>query len=58
MGFFKKTNTIPNHNELVDIKAHVTWVAKHAHMQYLQFIAEGFSEEQAMQLTVAILKNN
>lgn len=58
MGFFKKTNPTLNHIKLVDIKADVTWVAKHAHMQYLQFIAEGFSEEQAMQLTVATLKNN
>lgn len=58
MGFFKKTNPTLNHNELVDIKAHVTRVAKYAYMQYLQFIAAGFSEEQAMQLTVAILKNN
>ena len=58
MGFLKKRKSNLNHNELVDIKVDVTWVAKHAHMQYLQFIAEGFSEEQAMQLTVAILKNN
>lgn len=47
-----------NHNEVVKIKKKVTTIAKKAHMQYLQFIAEGFSEEQAMQLTVATLKNN
>ena len=58
MGIFKKKNqTGMNHNELVDIKKEVTKVAKYAHMQYLQFIAVGFSEEQAMQLVIAILNN-
>ena len=56
MGFFKKKNqTELNHNEVVDIKAKVTKTAKYAHMQYLQFIAVGFSEEQAMQLVIALL---
>ena len=56
MGFFKKKNkTLPNHNEVVEIKKTVTRVAKYAQMQYLQFIAVGFSEEQAMQLVTAIL---
>ena len=56
MWLFKKKNqTTPNHNEIVDIKKKVTRVAKYAHMQYLQFIAVGFSEEQAMQLVTAIL---
>ena len=55
MGIFKKKNqTEMNHNEVVDIKKKVTKVAKYAHMQYLQFIAVGFSEEQAMQLVTAI----
>ena len=50
MGFFKKKIPVTlDHNELVDIKTKVTKVAKYAHMQYLQFIAVGFSEEQAMQ---------
>ena len=56
MGIFKNKNqTTLNHNELGDIKKKVTKVAKYAHMQYLQFIAVGFSEEQAMQLVTAIL---
>lgn len=56
MGLFKKKDkTTLNHNDLVDIKAKVTRVAKYAHMQYLQFIAVGFSEEQATQLVTAIL---
>ena len=44
-----------NYNEVADIKKNVTKVAKYAHMLYLQFIAEGFSEEQAMQLVIATL---
>lgn len=53
--FKKRNKTALNHDNLVDIKKHVTWTAKEAHMQYLQFIAVGFSEEQAMQLVTAIL---
>lgn len=45
----------PNHDEVVEMKKDVTMVAKHTKMQYDQFIAVGFSEEQAMQLTVALL---
>ena len=56
MGFFKKIKrTALNHNEVMDMKKVVTKTAKYAHMQYLQFIAVGFSEEQAMQLTTALL---
>ena len=56
MGFLKKKDeTALNHNEVVDIKKNVTKTATYIHMQYLQFIAVGFSEEQAMQLVTAIL---
>ena len=56
MGIFKKKNKpTMTHDEIVDIKKKVTRVAKYAHMQYLQFIAVGFSEEQAMQLVTALL---
>lgn len=59
MGLFKRKNqTSLNHDEVVDIKKKVTTVAKYAHMQYLQFIAVGFSEEQALQLVTATLKTN
>ena len=47
--------TSPNHDEVVEMKKDVTMVAKHTKMQYDQFIAVGFSEEQAMQLTIALL---
>ena len=51
----KKNSDAMNHDEVVDIKKKVTRTAKYIHMQYLQFIAVGFSEEQAMQLVTAIL---
>lgn len=50
-----KSNGSMNYNEVAEIKKTVTRIAKHAHMQYLQFIAVGFTEEQAMQLVIAIL---
>ena len=54
--FGKKKEPKPmNYDEVADIKKKVTRTAKYIHMQYLQFIAVGFSEEQAMQLVTAIL---
>ena len=62
--FFKKIfeeavkeakRTSPNHDELVEMKKYVTKVARETKMQYDQFIAVGFTEEQSMQLTVALM---
>lgn len=44
-----------NHDEVSAMKKEVTESAKFAKMQYDQFVAEGFTEEQAMQLMVAVL---
>lgn len=44
-----------NHDEVSAIKQDVTATAKFTKMQYDQFIAVGFTEAQAMQLTIAIL---
>lgn len=44
-----------NFDEVSAIKKDVTQTAKFTKMQYDQFVAVGFTEEQAMQLTIAIL---
>ncbi len=44
-----------NHDEVTEIKKEVTSAAKFARMQFEQFVAVGFTEEQAMELTIAIL---
>lgn len=41
-------------NKVQEMKEKVTDTAKLAKMQYDQFLAVGFNEDQAMQLTIAI----
>lgn len=41
-------------NKVQEMKEQVTDTAKLAKMQYDQFLAVGFNEDQAMQLTIAI----
>lgn len=41
-------------NKVQEMKEQVTDIAKLAKMQYDQFLAVGFNEDQAMQLTIAI----
>ena len=48
-------NSSVNHDEVTEMKKDVTYVAELAKMQFDQFVAVGFTEEQAMQLTIAIL---
>lgn len=44
-----------NHDEVSAIKKDVTEMAKYTKMQFDQFVAVGFTEEQAMALTIALL---
>lgn len=44
-----------NFDEVAAIKKDVTQTAKFTKMQFDQFVAVGFTEEQAMQLTIAFL---
>lgn len=41
-------------NKVQEMKEKVTDTAKLAKMQYDQFLAVGFNEDQAMQLTIAV----
>jgi hypothetical protein len=41
-------------NKVQEMKEQVTDTAKLAKMQYDQFLAVGFNEDQAMQLTIAV----
>lgn len=50
-----KNNTSMNYDEVAVIKKNATQIAKFTKIQYDQFIAVGFTEEQAMELTVATL---
>lgn len=44
-----------NYDEVSAIKKDVIVLAKYTKMQFDQFVAVGFTEEQAMALTVAVL---
>lgn len=51
----KPGNSSMNYDEVAAMKKEVTTTAKFAKMQYDQFIAVGFTEEQSIQLLVSIL---
>jgi hypothetical protein len=48
-------NISVNHDEVAEMKKDVTMTAKIAKMQFDQFVAVGFTEEQAIQMVIAIL---
>lgn len=51
----KPCSSFMNYDEVSALKKNVTVLAKYTKMQFDQFVAVGFTEEQAMALTVAIL---
>ena len=51
----KQNSSSMNFDEVAAIKKDVTQTAKFTKMQFDQFVAVGFTEEQAMQLTIAFL---
>lgn len=51
----KPCSSSMNHDEVSAIKKDVTEMAKYTKMQFDQFMAVGFTEEQAMGLTIALL---
>ena len=51
----KQNSGSMNFDEVAAIKKNVTQTAKFTKMQFDQFVAVGFTKEQAMELTIAIL---
>lgn len=54
-GKNQNPNTGVNHDEVSEMKREVTLNAKFAKMQFDQFVAVGFTEAQAMELTIATI---
>lgn len=51
----KNRTSSMNYDEVSAIKKDVTEMAKYTKMQFDQFVAVGFTEDQAMDLTIALL---